>query len=171
VFKTGEMVVHPQYGAGVVVELRTITYQGRERKYFCIELVQKRGTLMLPAEDIEAVGLRLPITDITLLKEVFADTPESLPEDTYARQSALEAKLNSGNLRKAAQALRDLCWREYTLKISFSERKLKEQAISRIMDELILNPAYTIGTVKLTLDQLIDAAMQSHLETQKAVVK
>lgn len=164
-FKTGETIVHPQYGAGVVVELRTITYQGRERNYFCIELLEKRGTLMIPAEDIEQAGLRLPMEDTRLLQEIFARPPEVLSDDPHTRQLHIEKNLNSGNLSQVIQTLRDIYWRENSHKLSFTDRKLKEQMLARIIEELALNPGHKVGAVKLALESMIEAAMQNHQQS------
>lgn len=170
-FKAGETIVHPKFGAGVVVELRKITYQERERSYFCIELVENRGTLMLPMEDIEDAGLRVPMHDMSLIEEIFDHAPETLNNDLHARQAAIEAKLTSGSLAQVIQVLRDLSWRDLTAKLSFTDRKLKEQALSKLVEELMLNSTLKVSEIKLAIEKLIESALSRYLVANQAAVQ
>jgi RNA polymerase-interacting CarD/CdnL/TRCF family regulator len=170
VFKVGETVVHPKFGAGVVVELRKITYQERERSYFCIELVENRGTLMLPMEAVEEAGLRVPMPDMSLIEEVFDYAPETLNNDIHVRQAAIEAKLSSGSLVQVIQVLRDLSWRDQTIKLSYTDHKFKEQALSKLIEELMFNSTLKVSEIKSMIEQLVAAALHRHLTALQATV-
>jgi CarD family transcriptional regulator len=162
-FNVGDSVVHPKHGTGVVTERRTIQYSDHQQSYFCIELTEGRGSVMIPVERVEQVGLREPIRDLTLIRQVLDSTPETLLDDPRIRQAGLEALTSSGSIERVATALRDLCWRETVSHLSPTDKKLKESAISKIVQELALNPLMVITTVRMNIEQIIQETMQAHL--------
>lgn len=162
-FKPGDAVVHPKHGVGVVVSQRTIQYRGSDREYFCIELVGGRGSVMIPVERVEEAGLRHPIQDINLIRQVMGDTPSALVDDTHTRQSGIEEQLGSGNIERLIQALRDLSWRETVQHLSPTDRKLKESALTRILQELASNPMMVMTNVRHSIEDIIQQSMQMHL--------
>ena len=54
--EVGDAIVHLRYGAGTVTGTRTVTRDGEERQYYCIEIVNNAGTLLIPQDQID-VGL------------------------------------------------------------------------------------------------------------------
>lgn len=162
-FNPGDIVVHPKFGAGTVQDIRTLDYHGTERRYFCIELVEGRGTLMIPMDRVEHTGLRLPMRDTRLIEEEMNKPPQPLVDDHRLRQAQLEKKIYSGDSRLVAQTLRDLCWRARSTKLSFTDHKLKENAFSVLLQELSLDSFLPAATIRLTIEAIIERAMQSHL--------
>jgi CarD family transcriptional regulator len=164
VFQKGDVIVHPKYGVGTVLDIRTMSYKGTERTYFCISLIRNRGELMIPVDRVEQAGLRLPLRDTTLLQTIMEDVPQTFEEDPRLRQVDIENKINSGDYQLLMQTLRDLCWREHITKLSTKERQLKESAISKLLEELALNQMTTMDVLKRSLEAIIETAMQHHLE-------
>jgi CarD family transcriptional regulator len=170
VFQKSDVIVHPKYGVGTVLDIRTMSYKGTERSYFCVSLIRNRGELMIPVDRVEQAGLRLPLRDTTILQTIMEDTPQTFEEDPRLRQIDIENKINSGDYRLLMQTLRDLCWREQITKLSTKERQLKESAVNKLLEELALNPAMTMDVLKRTLESIIEAAMQRHLEHAASIV-
>jgi CarD family transcriptional regulator len=162
-FQKSDVVVHPKYGAGTVSDIRTMTYKGRERVYFCISLIHNRGELMIPLDRVEDAGLRLPLRDTTLLQTIMEDTPQPLDDDPRMRQLDIETRFNSGDYRVVMETLRDLCWREQQTKLSVKDRQLKDSAFSRLCEEFALNPAIAAENLAQTLERIIKTAMEHHL--------
>lgn len=162
-FKTGDKVVHPKHGSGVVTDRRTMMYQDAEREYFCIELMDGRGSVMIPVDRVEETGLREPIRDTGLIMQVMNTTPEVLTDDNHLRQTGIETRISSGSALLLIQVLRDLCWRETTQHLSPTDKKLKESVLAKLMQELAMNRTLIAATIKPSIETIIQQSMEMHL--------
>ena len=54
-FEKGDIVLHPGYGAGLVVGVKALTMSGNERPYYHVDLMDGDRSLMIPVEEAEAV--------------------------------------------------------------------------------------------------------------------
>ncbi|NWF70257.1 MAG: hypothetical protein HXY40_14315 [Chloroflexi bacterium] len=162
-FQKGDLVVHPKYGTGTVSNVRTMSYKGVERTYFCIALTHNRGEVMIPADRVEQAGLRQPLRDTRLVEEVMETLPQALSDDARLRQLEIEDGLHSGDSLRLMQTLRDVCWREQMTKLSYKDRQLKESALNKLFEELTLGLSTPSETLKQTLERIIEQAMQRHI--------
>ncbi|MEM9951315.1 MAG: CarD family transcriptional regulator [Chloroflexota bacterium] len=163
-FEPGDKIVHKRHGAGVVIETRTMTYDGKERVYFCIEMNDDRRTLMIPVESIDEDELRPAITDMSLIEEVFYNEPAELDDNYRTRQANIRTKLKSRSPRKLAQALRDLVWLERTHKLTNTDTRLRDNVIQRLSRELALHPSMTVATARKKLEDMVNSAITEHLD-------
>lgn len=160
-FDVGDCIVHPRYGAGTVIESRLIERKGEHRRYFCIELTNDRGTVMIPSEKVEEIGLRPIMVTETLIREVMSRQPVELSDNHRSRQADLEAKLKSRKPRLLLQALRDLDWRERTARLTNTDRKLKSSVQKRLIQEFALQAGEQART---RIQEIILQAMDQHLQ-------
>lgn len=113
-FKVGDAIVHPTRGTGIVVGFEKLTWNDDVRDYYKIELLgESNSSLLIPIDNVEAVGLR-PAVSKSKLKEVWRvlrGNPRKLPEDHKERYSRLENKIQTGSIIKVAEAVRDMAWR------------------------------------------------------------
>lgn len=163
-FEPGDKVVHMRHGAGVVIEMRTMTYDGKKREYFCIEMNDDRRTLMIPVENIDEEELRPAITDMSLIEEVFYNEPAELDDNYRTRQADIRQKLKTRSPRKLAQALRDLVWLERTHKLTNTDSRLRDNVIQRLSRELALNPAISVVNARKKLEAMVNSAITEHME-------
>ncbi len=166
-FKVGDMIVHQRHGAGTIIEPRVIEHDGQAREYFCIELSGDRGLLMVPRENVNEDEIRPALTDTELIADVLQNPPQELGNDHRVRQNTIRAKIKTRDPRQLAQALRDLCWREHTDKLTYTDSQLKDQVQRLLTQELALNPAVTPDAVRTRLNQLIKTAIASHADQHK----
>lgn len=162
-FNTGDNVVHPRHASGIVTKRRTIQYQGDERDYFCIDLVEGRGSVMIPVERLDEAGLREPIYDIRQIQQIMEMTPDTLVNDIHVRQSAIEGKIRSGDAGSLIQVLCDLCWRETVLHLAPTDQRLRESILVQIIQELKFNRRLAVTTIRQNLETMIQQAMQRQL--------
>jgi CarD family transcriptional regulator len=134
-FRKGSQVAHPTHGAGIVIDVREITVAGSVRRYYHIDLANGNGMLMLPVEQAEEAGLR-PVADPDLILDVLADDPQELSDNYRTRQTRAARKINSGDVKKVAEALRDLAWRGRTGSLSSGDANLKSKAQKLLASEL-----------------------------------
>ena len=133
-FEVGDTVVHPGYGAGEIVEIKTLEYLGHERKrYYSIVLLSDPGTtIMVPVRDEEKVGLRPPISLSRMRRvwRVLGSAPQKLPSNYKERYALVEDKLQGGNTLRIAEALRDMAWRrEQKRSLTVEGKRLYDRAI------------------------------------------
>jgi RNA polymerase-interacting CarD/CdnL/TRCF family regulator len=163
-FKVGDKIVHQRHGAGTVIEPRTIDHDGQTREYFCIELSGDRGLLMVPRENVNEDEMRPALTDTDVIAAVLQKPPQELGNDHRVRQNTIRAKIKTRDPRQLAQALRDLCWREHTDKLTYTDSQLKDQVQRLLTQELALNPSLTPDAVRNRLNQMVKAAIAQHAE-------
>ncbi len=113
-FKSGDAIVHPFRGAGVVERIEERQWQGGNKQYYRIKLLgQLSSSLMIPVSTAESIGLRRAISqsNLTQVWGVLCDDPGTLPTDHKERYQVLEDKLYAGDILKVAAAVRDMTWR------------------------------------------------------------
>lgn len=161
--KKGDAVVHPGHGAGVVQDTQTRQVNGGERQYHCIELVSGRGTLFIPADQVEEAGL-LPVPgDAEPIITVLLDQPQDLSADYQKRKAGIAAKIHSGDVKLVAQALRDLAWRERETRLSDGDAQLKAEAQDLLTGVLALQLDLDVEAATRHLSQTVNRAIQSRL--------
>jgi RNA polymerase-interacting CarD/CdnL/TRCF family regulator len=140
-FAVGETVVHPAYGAGVVIDIKAITSLGsQKRRYYSIELLsQPETTVMVAVNDEEKVGLRSPVSEPKLNRiwRIFCAGPATLPSDHNKRYDLLAEKLHNGDILEIAEVLRDLAWRkENRRSLTIRGKRLYDESLELLASEL-----------------------------------
>ena len=115
-FDTGDAIVHPTRGVGVVVDIEDRVWQGNSSQYYQIELLGREPNLklMIPIEEAEELGIRLAIRqpEVEQVWRVIRAQPEDLPQNHKTRHKVLQEKLHAGDIFLVAEVLRDLTWRK-----------------------------------------------------------
>ncbi len=170
-FEPGDKIVHARHGAGVVIESRTITYEGKEREYFCIQMNDDRHTLMIPYDSINSDEIRPAMTDTDVIEEVLNGEPEELADNYRSRQASIREKLRTRNPRKLSQALRDLSWLERTHKLTNTDARLRERIVKSLARELALRPRMNISTARRRIQLIVEEAMEKHIENNPEAIE
>jgi CarD family transcriptional regulator len=114
-FDTGDAIVHPTRGVGVVVDIQERQWQGSSSQYYQIELLGREPSLklMIPIEEADELGLRRAIrqSEVEQVWRVLRSKPEDLPKNHKTRHKLLREKLHAGDVFQVAEVLRDLTWR------------------------------------------------------------
>lgn len=114
-FETGDAVVHPVHGAGVVGSIEERQWRGNNEVYYNIKLLYPPASkLMVPASTAGETGLRRAASKSELKKiwRVLRADPKALPADHKERYAALKDKLHTGNVIQVAEVIRDMVWRQ-----------------------------------------------------------
>jgi CarD family transcriptional regulator len=140
-FKVGDTVVHPDYGAGVVRDVKNIAFLGNEKKrYYSIELLsQPETTVMVAVRNEEKVGLRSPISQSKLERvwRILRASPRTLPSDHSKRYALLKEKLHDGDIFEVARVLRDLAWRQKDRQsLTMRGKQLYEESLELLASEV-----------------------------------
>ena len=163
-FKKGEPVVHPDQGAGIIKSIITMTLNGEKRRYFQIDLIDGKGTLLVPIEQAKEIGLRNAFDGLQSINDVLINEPAELDGNHKVRQSHVSDQLSSGDPQEVARALRDLEWRERVDKLTMRDMKLKEQARQLLAGELAAAEGTTMDAASQRIITLLTGAMEEHEE-------
>jgi CarD family transcriptional regulator len=157
-FKTGEYIVYPAHGVGLITAIEEQEVAGLSLELFVISFEQDKLTLRVPVAKIKSVGMRKLAEDDLVARALDTVTGRARVKRTMwsRRAQEYEAKINSGDLISISEVVRDLYRSDEQPEQSYSERQLFEQAMDRMSRE--------IGAVnKMTLTeavQLIEKNLQ-----------
>lgn len=140
-FRVGDKIIHPSHGAGVVTEIKELGFFGRKSKpYYSIELLSEPGTVvMVPVKDASKVGLRPPLSSSQLRKlwRRLRGEPNALPADHKERYSVVRTAIEDGDVFGIAEVLRDLWWKDYTVrKLTTEGKRLYAKGMRLLASEL-----------------------------------
>ena len=137
-FKTGEYVVYPAHGVGVIVSIEEQEVAGLVLELFVISFEQDKLTLRVPVAKIKSVGMRKLAEEDMVVQALTTVTGRARVKRTMwsRRAQEYEAKINSGDLVSIAEVTRDLFRADDQPEQSYSERQIFEAASSRLAREL-----------------------------------
>lgn len=139
-FEVGDRVVHPTRGAGTVVGIERKGIRDKICLYYIIDLIAQEGKLLVPIANAEKIGLR-QVVGKDAIKQVFrvlAASPNPLPNGRKERQVYIIKKLETGDIRKVTEVIRNLAWLEKSSKLTVTDAKLLERAKGFLAGELAL---------------------------------
>jgi len=137
-FKTGEYIVYPAHGVGLIVSIEEQEVAGLTLELFVISFEQDKLTLRVPVTKIKSVGMRKLAEEAEVNQALTTVTGRARVKRTMwsRRAQEYEAKINSGDLIAISEVVRDLYRSEEQPEQSYSERQLFEQAMDRMSREI-----------------------------------
>lgn len=152
-FSVGQYVVYPLQGVGMIKEIVTRQFQGKEVEYFVIFFDVADMTVMVPTVKADEVGIR-PIVGKAQSQEalkIFTESHKPVTSDWKQRyQSNLEL-LKKGSIRDIATVVRTLYERSKVKELPVMERKLFDSTRKILIDEM----AYSLEKTKKDIEDLI----------------
>lgn len=161
-FKIGDPVVHPAQGAGTINDVTTFERGGEPREYYSIELIDDSGTLMVPTDSADAIGLRRARYGIDQIQEQLFNDPEALPDHYRTRHADIRRKLKSGNPMEVAEAVRDLAWREHVHQLTKVDNDLLKEGSEMLVGEIAAKRGIQLRTATRRLSRMIGEAIARH---------
>jgi CarD family transcriptional regulator len=139
-FQVGDKVVHPYHGAGMVVDIKEKKLLKQHGRYYVIDLVASDGIVMVPIDKVQRIGLRRVSGRRTISRAMatLASAPDMLSSDHRERQAHAQEKLNTGDLIKVTEVVRNLAWRNHEGRLTMADNKLYQRAQTFLASELAL---------------------------------
>jgi CarD family transcriptional regulator len=115
-FKIGDLVVHPAYGIGQIVNIEEKRFSEPETRQFYKVVLPKR-TVWIPVAAPGATGLR-PVTiksELNQYRNLLKSPPSFLEKNHHRRHLALVSRLQEGSFQGVCEVVRDLTawgWRK-----------------------------------------------------------
>jgi len=161
-FTTGDAIIHPRRGAGIVERIVERTRQGNAESYYRIRLLGQSGTmLMIPTNVEKKLGLRgaISLSDVARLWRVLLATPKGLPDRYKELRQFLEEKIGTGDIFQVAEAVRDMAWQHRKTHLSATINQLYEEGIRLLVGEI----AAARGIEFMDADRQVRARLREHL--------
>jgi len=163
-FTTGDAIVHPIRGAGVVEHIVERRWHGNAELYYRIRLLGQSGTmLMVPTSVAEKLGLRCAISrsDMKQLWRILLAAPGNLPDKYKELRQFLQGKLGTGDIFQVAEAVRDIAWRQRETHLSATIKQLYEEGIRLLVGEI----AAAWGIEFVDAETQVRARLREHLSS------
>lgn len=156
-FKVGDKVVYPHHGAAVIERKEKREVFGEKRDYFILRLAYGDLTLMVPADNVEEVGVR-DVINSEEVEEVFAVLRKKearMPTNWSRRFKNHVEKLKSGDIYQVAEVVRNLSIREGDKGLSAGEKRMLSKARQILVSEL----TFAIGVSEEEAESKLDDAL------------
>lgn len=141
-YKIGDKLVHPSYGAGELksIEQMVNSYgmDAVKKEYYVLEMFLNGERIMVPVENAEAVGIRPIIKkkDVQSIVELLDSKPDMTVDNWTKRHHDNLEKIKSGDVYALTEVIRDLYYRNVAKGLSSRERKMLINAKRILLSEL-----------------------------------
>ncbi len=158
-FKTGDFVVFPLHGAGVISGIKECESDGETKKYYLIDLPYANLHLMVPANPSAGTGLR-PVISRSEVEKVlnFLRNSEVMPQDPNwnKRQRDLLEMMKSGDIYRTVAVYKYLALRERTKALSSGEKKMLSSSKKILFSEIQLASGITKEEAEILVTGCLD---------------
>lgn len=156
----GDRVVYPMHGAGEItgIEEYDVMGQGQVKSYYVMEMPIGGMRIMLPADNIDKVGLRevSPTDMVDKIEEVLKGDPVKAVGSWNKRFHANLNRLKTGDILEVAAVLRNLVLQDRIKKISSGERRLLDTAKQIFLTEMVYVLDGTMETTEAWLQKMLE---------------
>lgn len=166
---TGQKVVYPNHGVGVVEKIEPTTMDETEQVFYHLRLLSNNSKVMIPEENLELVGLRPLVaeSDIDELFDVLEDGNIDTYKDWKGRYKQNLDKMKTGELMSVAEVLKNLRLVSQRKSLSFREKKMYERAKYFIVSEV----AHVRDLAEGKAERMVEEALEESLEKRKEAKK
>lgn len=139
-FNIGDKIVYPLHGAGVIESIEEKEILGNKNKYYIMKMPLGGMSVMIPLDNIEALGIRTVIGRASTNKvlEILAQSPTEMNKLWTKRYRENEKKIKNGNIFDIAEIVRNLIILDRAKKLSAGEKKILAYAKNILLSELML---------------------------------
>lgn len=145
-FKVGDRIVYPMYGAGIITEIVEKDFLGEMRMYYSVSLPYCRMEASVPVDNCEKLGVR-PVIDPVRIDEVIAELKkpsEPMNPNWNKRYRENTERMQTGDILEVAAVVRNLVRTDRQKPLSTGEKKLLSTAKQILESELIYAGGYTM---------------------------
>jgi len=145
-FKIGDNIVYPMYGAGIITDVVEKDFLGELREFYCVSLPYCRMEASVPVDNCEKLGVRLIIDQARIeeVLEVLGGETEAMNPNWNKRYRENTERMQTGNILEVAAVVRNLARADRAKPLSTGEKKLLSTAKQILESELIYAGGYTM---------------------------
>lgn len=146
-------MVYPIQGVGKINEIETREFKGKELLYYVIVLDQGEMILRVPVDKAEGLGIRPIVTKDVAQKALksISKTPQAGPTDWKQRYNMNLDLLKNGHINDISEVVAKLYHRSKVKELPVQERKLYDDALKLLVDEV----SYSLVKTKDEVEELV----------------
>ena len=169
-FQIGEAVVHPAHGPGKVVKIGSLSFLGGDKQYYSIRLLDGSETqVWVPVLEAGERGVRRPIqrSELDEVWQLLRARPGELPADHQERYGMVRQRVENGDVMQIAEALRDLSWKDYSVRSLTSEgKRLYDKGMKLLAAEVALVQDRELDAVESQISRILDESIALRADKQ-----
>jgi CarD family transcriptional regulator len=172
-FKKNQQVVYPLQGVGKILSIENRMFKDKKTPYYIIYLEVSDMTVMVPVDKALGLGIRAIVSkkEAERALEFISEEYEAAPTDWKLRYQMNLDLLKQGSVVDIAKVVRTLYHRSKVKELPILERKLFDNALKLLVDEI----SFAIGSRKDEVEHLIfgklEAELPEKLKTPVAAVR
>jgi CarD family transcriptional regulator len=171
-FKKNQQVVYPLQGVGKILSIENRVFKDKKTLYFIIYLEVSDMTVMVPVDKAVGLGIRAIVGKKEAEKALafISEDSDAVPTDWKLRYQMNLDLLKQGSVVNIAKVVRTLYHRSKIKELPILERKLFDNALKLLVDEI----SFALIMKKDEVEQLIfgklEADLPEKLKTPTAAV-
>jgi CarD family transcriptional regulator len=157
-YQVDQKIVYPLQGVGQIMAIEERKFQGKKLLYYIIYLDVPDMTVMVPVDKVDERGIR-PIVEKREAQKalnVVAEDYQPISADWKMRYQMNLDLLKKGSVLDIAKVVRSLYNRSKIKELPILERKLFDNALKLLIDEI----AYSLNKEKDDVEALIYKKME-----------
>lgn len=158
-FKIGDKAVYPGHGVAQITGLENREIAGIKKEFYVLKTIDSDIKLLIPVEAVSRTGLRGIIgkKEVESVLRILKTPFKQLATQSWnRRQREYSEMLNSGSVIEIAKVLRELHRPESEKELSYSERRVRDQAKGLLVDEIALACKCNSDRAEEIIDQALD---------------
>ncbi len=156
-YKVGDKIVYPMYGAGIVDKIEEREILGNVRRYYIMKISTGTMDVMVPVENSNEIGIRYASDCETASKiiENFDLIPLDENINWNKRYRENMQKLKNGDIIEVAKVVKSLSAIEKKKGLSTGERKMLVSAKNILVSEIMISLGASKEEVEEELEKLL----------------
>ena len=156
-FKIGDKVFYPMYGAGTIDGIEERKILGEKRTYFSMKMPIDEAVAMIPTDTCESIGVRYIISKKEAANALAAFRSEKITEDESWNRRHREnmEKLRTGDIYQLVSVVKGLMVRDKKKGLSTSERKMLGVAKQMFISEIVLAGSVSRNDIESILEDTV----------------
>ncbi len=139
-YRTGDKVLYPMHGAGVIRQIKRCEILGEVKDYYLLHVPCGDMEVMIPVEACDDIGVRPVGTqeEIDEAISVLGRVSAEMSGNWSKRYRANTEKLKTGDILLVAEVVRDLTRHDRVSGLSAGEKKMLSNARKILQSEIML---------------------------------
>jgi CarD family transcriptional regulator len=158
-YQLSQEIVYPLHGVGKITSIEEKEFREKKLLYYVIYIEVSDMTVMVPVNKADELGIRAIVGPDQSKKalEIISEKYEPVPTDWKIRYQMNLDHLKSGTVEDIAIVVRTLYHRSKIKELPILERKLFDNALRLLIDEI----AFSLDKDKKEVEELIYSKMEA----------
>lgn len=157
-YETGDRVLYPMHGAGIIAGIEERIVLGEKKSYYVMNMPLGAMTVMIPVDSCDDIGVRFIISaeEGRKVLEKFRSIEIDFDDNWNRRHRENMLKLKSGDIYQVLGVVKTLMYMDKKKGLSTSERKMMNVARQIVISELMLTDVADLSDIESIFEDTIE---------------